>query len=104
MKKNMNTLINEVKMLRKENEELTNEVKTLKEKMNNVILLVPGEYSQWDKKCPYINSINIGKEFSFVYESYHSGVSGSHQKFYLHHICKTCKKRFFAPDNGNWTN
>ena len=98
----MNNLINEIKMLRKENEELTNEVKTLKEKMNNIVLIVPGEHSQWDKICPYCNSSNIGKEFSLYYESYHSGVSGICEKFYLHHICKTCKKRFFAPDNGYW--
>ena len=102
MKKNMNNLINEVKMLRKENEELTNEVKTLKEKMNNVVLFIPGEHSQWDKKCPYCNSGDIRKKFSLVYESFHSGVSGRYQKFYLHHFCNTCKKRFFAPDNGDW--
>ena len=41
----MNNLINEVKMLRIENKELTNEVKALKEKMNNFVLFIPGEYS-----------------------------------------------------------
>ena len=101
--KNIKDLTNEVKMLRKENEELSNEVKALKEKLNNVVLLVPGEHSQWDKKCPYCNSSDIKKRFAFWCQSWHSGVSGQHIKFYLHHFCNTCKKRFFAPDNDNWT-
>jgi len=99
MKINMKDLSNEVKMLRKENEKLT---KALKEKMNNVVLLVPGQHSQWDKKCPYCKSSDIRKEFSLHYESWHSGVSGKYNKYYLHHFCNACQKRFFAPDNGDW--
>ena len=96
LKKNMKELINEVKMLRKENEELKTKIN------NNVVLLVPCEHSQWDKSCPYCGSKDLSKQFSLVYESYHSGVSGKYDKFYLHHFCNSCKKRFFAPDNGNW--
>ena len=48
-------------MLKKENEQLTNEIKVLKEKLNNVVLSVPGEHTQWDKKCPYCNSSDIQK-------------------------------------------
>ena len=89
-------------MLKKENEQLTNEIKVLKEKLNNVVLSVPGEHTQWDKKCPYCNSSDIQKEHSLWCESWHSGTSGKYHKYYLHHFCKTCKKIFFAPDNGNW--
>ena len=95
--KNMKDLTNEVKILKKENEKLLNEVKALKEKINNVVLLVPGEHSQWDKKCPYCNSSNITKEFSLWCESWHSGVSGKYAKYYLHHFCNTCKKNIFCP-------
>ena len=103
IKKNMKDLNDEVKILRKENEELANEVKALKEKINNVVLFVPGEHSQWDKKCPYCNSSDIKKKFALWCASWHSGVSGNYAKYYLHHFCNTCKKRFFAPDNGGWT-
>ena len=102
IKKNMKDLTNEVKMLRKENEELNNEVKALKEKIKNVVLFVPGEHSQWDKKCPYCNSNDIKKKFGFWCQSWHSGLSGNYIKYYLHHFCNTCQKRFFAPDNGDW--
>ena len=101
IKRNMKDLINEVNMLKKENQELTNEVKILKEKINNnnFVLLVPGEHSQWDKKCPYCNSLDLKKKFALWCES---GVSGTYAKYYLHHFCNNCKKRFFAPDNDQW--
>ena len=107
---NLNDLNKEVKKLRKENEELrkeneemNKEVKYLKDKViNNIVLLVPGEHNQWDKRCPYCNSTDIKKNHALTYKSWHSGVSGPYHKFYLHHFCNTCKKVFFAPDNGDW--
>lgn len=96
IKKNMKDLINEVKILKKENEELKSKLN------NNVVLLIPLEHNKWDKSCPYCGSKDLEKKFAFTYENFHYGLSGRYNKFYLHHLCKTCKKRFFAPDNGDW--
>ena len=74
IKMNLNDLNKEVKKLRKENEELrkeneemNKEVKYLKDKaINNAVLLVPGEHSQWDKRCPYCNSSDIKKNMHYI--------------------------------------
>ena len=45
------------------------DLKILKEKFNNVVLLFPGEHNKWDKKCPYCNSVDIQKNCSLQFKS-----------------------------------